>query len=187
LSERSVNESESDRSRSSPGKRPFGLAFFFRSGLPTGTGPLVLAKALVLLVLGCVALFGFLIGGATIVAEDQFAARRERFHREGTPVVETVTGKKVGRRTPYLIISPADSHPFVGEPGPGDGRWVKAAPATYERFQVGDRVELLRIGDDFFVTGDEFYRKFSPPKSILVGAIGVVAFLLVFRFWKVVG
>jgi hypothetical protein len=183
-----VNEAESDRSHSSSGSpsrsnKP-SLEFYARLGVPIRARSWSVAKALVLFVLGCVAFFGLLVGASTIVAENQFESRRERFHREGVRVTERVAGKKLGRRTPYLIISPAGTAAFEGEPGPSDGRWVRAAPATYDRYQVGDRVELLQIGDDYFVEGDTFYKKFSPPKSFVVSAIGAFAFLLVYRFWK---
>jgi hypothetical protein len=186
-----VNESDSERSRFSSGdptrsNKP-SLEFAARLGVSVPTRRWSVAKALVLVVLGCVAFFGLLIGASTIVAEDQFEARRERFQREGTRVVERVAGKKLGRRTPYLVIAPAGLPAFEGEPGPSDGRWVRAAPATYERFQVGDQVDLLRIGDDYFVEGDVFYQKFSPRKSFLVSAIGAIAFWLVYRLWKVGG
>jgi len=142
-------------------------------------------KVGLVIVLGLLAFFTLILGVSTIVAEHQFGVRRERFRREGIPAVETVRGKKVGRRTRSLVIAPADSKPFAGEPGPGDGRWVRVHRPAFERYQVGDRVELLKIGDDYFVRDDEFHSRFSPPVCLIGGAIAAAAVVVVAKGWKI--
>jgi hypothetical protein len=133
------------------------------------------------IVLGLVSFFSLILGVSTIVAEHQFGVRRERFLSEGTPVEETLRGKRIGRRTRSFIIAPADSKAFEGEPGPSDGRWVRVHRPTYERYAIGDRIGLLRIGDDFFVRDDEFYSRFRPRVCFLASAVGIAAVCVIVR------
>jgi hypothetical protein len=147
------------------------------------TGRRRLKVALVILI-GLVAFFAMILGLSTVVAEHQAGVRRERFQQEGTPVVETIKAKKAGRRYRYLIIAPPGTIQFQGEPQSSDGRWVRVYRPAFERFQVGDAVDFLKIGDDYLVRDDEFYSRFIPWVCFLVSAACVAAILVVLRLGK---
>jgi hypothetical protein len=147
------------------------------------SGRLRLKVALVI-GLGLVAFFAMILGVSTIVAEHQAVVRRERFVSQGTPVVEKVRGKKEGRRTRYLVIAPPGTAAFEGEPGPSNGRWVRVDRPAYDRFQVGDSVDLWKIGDDYLVRDDEFHSRFNPWVCLTISTASAAAVYVVLRVWK---
>jgi hypothetical protein len=150
------------------------------------TGPKFFVKVLVLFVLGSAAVLSTVIGVASIGAESQYEARRERFRREGTPVTEVVREKHRRRATNYLVFTPAETPPTtVG--GARDRVWVQVPRTTYEGTWVGDSVELIRVENDYVVAGDdEPYQGFRPRESFIFGGVAAAAFLVVLFAWKTV-
>jgi hypothetical protein len=138
-------------------------------------------KGVALVVLGAIALLTLIIGAAAPLYEDAFNARRERFLREGKPVEETVLTKVVGRKGKYLVAAPAGTPPPAAGEHP-EGKWVRVSPADFARYEVGEPIELLVIGEEYFLRDAEFYTVLRPTEAIVLFAIAGVSFVLVKRW-----
>jgi hypothetical protein len=141
-------------------------------------------KALALIVLGFVGLLTLIIGLAAPFYETRFNERRERFLREGKPVRETVLTKVVGRKGKFLVTAPEGTPPPAAGDHP-EGKWVRVSPAEFARYEAGDPIELLVIGEEYFLRDSEFYTVLRPMEAtVLFGIVGVV-FLAVRFGWKI--
>jgi hypothetical protein len=136
------------------------------------------------IVLGVIGLLTLIIGFAAPFYEERFNERRERFLREGKPIKETVLTKVAGRKGKYLVAAPA------GTPQPAagvhpEGKWVRVSPAEFARYDRGDPIELLVIGEEYFLRDSEFYTVLRPMEATALFGITGVVFLLVRYGWKI--
>jgi hypothetical protein len=139
-------------------------------------------KGISLVVLGAIALLTLIIGVAAPLYEANFNERRERFLQEGKPVTETVIACVIGRKGKFLVTAPQGT-PL---PAPGahpEGNWIRVSPATYEQYHVGDKIDLLVIGEEFFVRDSQFYTVLTPTQATTFFGITGVLFVLLLR-WK---
>jgi hypothetical protein len=140
-------------------------------------------KVLALIVLGAITLLSLVVGIAAPFYEANFNERRERFQREGIPVTETVLAKVVGRKGKHVVCGPEGAPlPAAGEHP--EGRWVRVSPATFDEYHIGDRIELLVIGEEYFVRDARFYTILQPTEAYILVALGVFSFVLVKKVWK---
>jgi hypothetical protein len=141
-------------------------------------------KIIVLIVLGVIAFFTLIIGVAAPLYEASFNEKRERFLREGTPSTETIVTKTIGRKGKYLIVGPEGSLPPAAGERP-EGKWVRVSPATYKQYQIGDRIELLTIGEETFVRDSQFYTVLTWKEATAFFAVAGLLFVVVLRLWHV--
>ena len=138
-------------------------------------------KIAALIVLGVIGFLTLIIGVAAPFYEEAFNERRERFRREGTPLKEAVLAKVRGRKGRYLVAAPAGTpRPAAGEHP--EGKWVRVSPADFARYEPGDPIELLVIGEEYFLRDAEFYTVLRPMEATLLFGLAGVVFVLIKRW-----
>ena len=137
-----------------------------------------------LLVLGAIGFLALVVAAAAPFYRDHFEARRERFLREGTPLTETVIAKVVGNKGKYLVCA-AQGTPLPAAGEQPVGKWVRVSPATFAQYQLDDQIELLAIGEEYFVRDSEFYTVLQPIEAAIIFVLAGFSFVLVKKVWKI--
>jgi hypothetical protein len=135
------------------------------------------------------ALWGFILSGADRFFEHQFNVRRERFLRDGTLIARKVLFKEVRpppthrSSTSYMVGFEMTDAAEMGQSK--TITWIETSRSDFDRFNVNDRLELFRIGDEYFIGSATYGGGDYQTWPFIVGVVSLICAVLLIRYWKV--
>jgi hypothetical protein len=144
-------------------------------------------RAALLVLLGGTAIAAFMIGISVQSDEFKFRSRRMDFEYGGTPVVGTVLTKTVGRRADFFIVGPQTALFGADRAAarPSQELRVRVSSSTFDKYQVGDRIELFTLGEESMVREEKFEPILTETQSWVVFGFAIAAMFAVKFGWRI--